>query len=58
MRDPERFEVQKRDDAGLVASVVFSTERQALTFADALTRLMARTGERGSVQVVWPHPTI
>ncbi len=55
VHDPERFEVQKRDDTGLVASVVFATERQALAFAESLSHLMARTGEKGSVQVVWPH---
>ncbi len=57
-RDSRHFEVQKRDETGLLASVVFSTERQALAFADALVRLMARTGEQGSVQIVWPtaHP--
>jgi hypothetical protein len=54
--DPEHFEVQKRDETGLVASIIFRTERQALAFADALVHLMARKGEKGSVQIVWPHP--
>ncbi|HEY3317083.1 MAG TPA: hypothetical protein VGK50_01485 [Coriobacteriia bacterium] len=54
--DSRHFEVQKRDETGLIASVIFSTERQALAFADALAHLMAKTGEQGSVQVVWPRP--
>lgn len=55
MCDPIHYEVQKRDETGLVASVVFTTERQALSFADGLLRLMARKGEAGSVQIVWPR---
>jgi hypothetical protein len=56
--DSEHYEVQKRDETGLIASVIFSTERQALAFADALAHLMAKTGEQGSVQVVWPRPHV
>jgi hypothetical protein len=56
VNDPDHFEVQKRDETGLVASIIFRTERQALAFADGLVHLMAKKGEKGSVQIVWPNP--
>lgn len=50
----DRFEVQQRDDSGLVRRMLFATEREALAFAESLAYWLGRRAQPGSVQIVWP----
>jgi hypothetical protein len=52
--EDEHFEVLQQGAGGPIRRMFFWREQDALSFADALTRWMARSGEDGSVRIVWP----
>ena len=52
--DPAPFEVQQRDASGPVRRMLFWREKDALSFADALSHWMSRRGDAGSVRILWP----